>query len=63
MPEPFDSKDDELTGEDQADRRGAAEAGRAADDQDVRDRTPDIADDRRSAFDPSSRGDETGEVM
>jgi hypothetical protein len=63
MPQPFDGERDELTGEDQGDRTGAAEAGRAADDQDVRDRTTDIAEDRQGGFDPSSLGDETGEVM
>jgi hypothetical protein len=59
MPKRIDEPDDDRTGMDHGDRTGAAaDAGRAADDRDLRD----LSDDPNS-FDPSSRGDEAGETM
>ena len=62
MPKRIDEPDDDRTGMDQGDRTDAADAGRAADDRDIRGRATDLSDDPNS-FDPSSRGDESGETM
>jgi hypothetical protein len=59
-----DDPGDELTGMDQGDRSGAAEAGRAALDADTRagdDGDSDSRDD--GVFDPTSRDNQPGEVL
>jgi hypothetical protein len=58
-----DESDDELTGMHESNRRGAADAARAADTEDVRESSVEPASYEHGAFDPSSRGDETGETF